>query len=85
VARVLMKWYAAGAGMLRSPRTTKAFFEEAMLSAASPPIMEYSPDHTEEACWRCNDVRSISFRDLLEFVLMMFREGAGWIAHAREA
>ena len=68
VARYLMKWYAAGAGMLRRPRTTKAILEEVMLSAPLPPLGEDSLAHNDEACRCCDDVRSISMEDLVRSV-----------------
>jgi hypothetical protein len=45
----------------------KAFFDEATLSAPSPPIEERSLAHTAEACWCCIDVRSIARKGVLMF------------------
>lgn len=58
-----MKWYAAGAGMLRRPRLTKATLEEAMLSAALLPLRGVRLAHNDEACRCCDGVRSISLEN----------------------
>ena len=43
----------------------KAILEEVMLSAAPLlPVWEDSLVHRAEACWRCDEVRSISLEDL---------------------